>query len=345
MPARPAFAVSYFPGCSLATTAKENNQSLIESCRKMGIEMVELADWNCCGSSSAHSLDHRLAFDLACRNLSLAPQGRPLVAACPSCTLRLKHAQHLLQNDEAARKRYAELWGRPYDPTLSIRHFFSLLAEVDLERLAVENGRQGLELSFAPYYGCMLNRPPALRSGANYYGIMERTLGGLGMRAITWGYASRCCGTFLTVARPDIVTPKVNAILQGAADAGAECIVTACAMCHMNLDPDLPLLGAALPRLRDLHQKGVVLAPPDRPAAVVEIQGADVALAARCVCSQMGRRPDASSTARRTSGRHQAPLGFFSAQRQAPSRFSVMMRSRMRERPWRLRSSAIASRV
>jgi heterodisulfide reductase subunit B len=236
MPARPAFAVSYFPGCSLATTAKENNQSLIESCRKMGIEMVELADWNCCGSSSAHSLDHRLAFDLACRNLSLAPQGRPLVAACPSCTLRLKHAQHLLQNDEAARKRYAELWGRPYDPTLSIRHFFSLLAEVDLERLAVENGRQGLELSFAPYYGCMLNRPPALRSGANYYGIMERTLGGLGMRAITWGYASRCCGTFLTVARPDIVTPKVNAILQGAADAGAECIVTACAMCHMNLE-------------------------------------------------------------------------------------------------------------
>jgi len=44
---------SYFPGCSLATTAKESNQSLIECCRKMGINLVELADWNCCGSSSA----------------------------------------------------------------------------------------------------------------------------------------------------------------------------------------------------------------------------------------------------------------------------------------------------
>ena len=76
MPDPPAIDVSYFPGCSMATTAKENNQSLIESCGKMGIRLNELPDWNCCGSSSAHSIDHQLAFDLACRNLSLAPPGR-----------------------------------------------------------------------------------------------------------------------------------------------------------------------------------------------------------------------------------------------------------------------------
>ena len=65
---------------------------------------------------------------------------------------------------------------------------------------------------------------------------MERTLTKLGLRPLNWAHASQCCGTFLTVARPDIVTPKVNAILQGAAESGAECIVTACAMCHMNLE-------------------------------------------------------------------------------------------------------------
>ncbi|RPJ70626.1 MAG: hypothetical protein EHM15_11530 [Desulfobacteraceae bacterium] len=236
MPSAPGVDVSYFPGCSLATTAKENNQSLIESCRKMGIRLVELSDWNCCGSSSAHSIDHRLAFDLACRNLVLAPPGRPLVAACPSCTLRLKHAQHLLKNDPAAQERFLQTWGRPFDPDLRIRHFFGLLAEVDFERLPATNGRLRVEMTFAPYYGCMLNRPTALRSGSNYYGIMERILGGIGMRSVTWGFAAQCCGTFLSVARPDIVTPKVNAIMQGAADAGAECIVTACAMCHMNLE-------------------------------------------------------------------------------------------------------------
>ena len=137
MAAAPAIDVSYFPGCSLATTAKENNQSLIECCCKMGINMDELSDWNCCGSSSAHSINHRLAFDLACRNLSLAPPGRPLVAACPSCTLRLKHAQYRLKNEEAARERYLQLWGQPFDPNLEVRHFFTLLEDVDLDRLLV----------------------------------------------------------------------------------------------------------------------------------------------------------------------------------------------------------------
>ncbi|MCU0591231.1 MAG: heterodisulfide reductase-related iron-sulfur binding cluster, partial [Desulfobacterales bacterium] len=68
------------------------------------------------------------------------------------------------------------------------------------------------------------------------YGIMEKTLAKLGLQALNWGHASQCCGTFLTVARPDIVTPKVNLIMQGAAESGADCVVTACAMCHMNLE-------------------------------------------------------------------------------------------------------------
>jgi heterodisulfide reductase subunit B len=65
---------SYFPGCSLATTAKENEQSLQYVFKKFGIELKELEDWNCCGSSSAHSINSDLASKLISRNLSLAPQ-------------------------------------------------------------------------------------------------------------------------------------------------------------------------------------------------------------------------------------------------------------------------------
>lgn len=236
MPDAPTIELTYFPGCSLATTAKESNQSLIECCLKMGIHLIEVPDWNCCGSSSAHSIDHELAFDLASRNLSLAPTGRPLVAACPSCTLHLKQAQHRLTRDEGARKRYEKLWGRPYDPELKVRHFFGPLAEVGPERLEALNGRAKLDLSFVPYYGCMLNRPYELRATSDYHGIMERILQGVGMRPLRWAHGSRCCGTFLTVARPDIVTPMVSTIMKGAAESGADCIVTACAMCHMNLE-------------------------------------------------------------------------------------------------------------
>ena len=86
----------------MATTAKENNASLIAVTQNLGIELTELEDWNCCGSSSAHSIDGELADRLAMRNLSLAPPGRPLLVACPSCHLRLQQAQLKLKNDEAA---------------------------------------------------------------------------------------------------------------------------------------------------------------------------------------------------------------------------------------------------
>ena len=65
---------------------------------------------------------------------------------------------------------------------------------------------------------------------------MEKILDSLGATALKWGYSSRCCGTFLTVARPEMVTPIVNEIIQGALNAKADCIVTACAICHMNLE-------------------------------------------------------------------------------------------------------------
>ena len=70
---------SYFPGCSMATTAKENNASLIKLTGDLGITITELEDWNCCGSSSAHSIDEQMADRLAMRNLSLAPSDRPLL--------------------------------------------------------------------------------------------------------------------------------------------------------------------------------------------------------------------------------------------------------------------------
>ena len=227
---------SYFPGCSLATSAKENNASLIGVCRRLGIRLEELDDWSCCGSSSAHCIDAVLADKLAMRNLSRVPAGHTLVTACPSCHLRLRHAQNKLQAAEASRREYQNWFGRPADPGLNIIHFFELLDQIDWHAAAPEAcGRLG-GLTFAPYYGCMLARPPVMRREKNYHGIMERILVNLGATPVPWAYASRCCGTFLSVVRPDVVTPMVRAIIADAARNGAECLVTACAMCHLNLE-------------------------------------------------------------------------------------------------------------
>jgi heterodisulfide reductase subunit B len=235
---------SYFPGCSLATSAKENNATLIRVCRQLGATLVELEDWSCCGSSSAHSINAELAEKLAMRNLSLASPLRPLLVACPSCYLRLRQAQLKIQTDEDARQRYVRWFGDPGDQ-LEIIHFFELLDQVDWQS-ANHKAASGLKgLKFAPYYGCMLARPPAMRREKKHVGLMERILTGLGAEPVVWGYASRCCGTFLSVVRPEIVTPMVREIMNDARWVGAECLVTACAMCHLNLevrsDPDASL--------------------------------------------------------------------------------------------------------
>lgn len=232
----PLKQISYFPGCSLATTAHESNESLVISFERLGIKLVELEDWNCCGSSSAHSIDHDLAVDLPARNLSLAPPDRPLLVACPSCLLRLKGIQEQLRNDLSAQADYENKWGKPFNPNLKICHFFEFLEESGLKPVFPADTPGLGELKYAAYYGCMLARPPALNREKNHHGIMEKTLAKMGASCVDWHHKSRCCGTFLTVARPDVVTPIVNEIVGDAMDAGAECIITACAMCHMNLE-------------------------------------------------------------------------------------------------------------
>jgi heterodisulfide reductase subunit B len=228
--------LSYFPGCSLATSARENNRSLLKVCKKLGYRIVELEDWNCCGSSSTHSIQSDLAFHFACRNLSLAPAGRPLLVACPSCMLRLKQAQMHLKEDPQACEAYERMWGRPVDPDLDIMHFFELLdgAFRAIPDPELQTALKGLR--FVPYYGCMLTRPPAMRHAKNYHGLMEKILSACGAQPLVWGHPSKCCGTFLSVAKPAVVTPMVNQIIQGAIDVKADCIVTACAMCYLNLE-------------------------------------------------------------------------------------------------------------
>lgn len=228
--------LTYYPGCSLATTAKENNISLIYLFKHLGFNLIELEDWNCCGSSSAHSVDNELAFDLACRNLFLAPAARPLLVACPSCLLRLRHAHHKLTTDAGARAHFERKWGRSYDANLEIVHVFEVLDSLNLMEFSRQHAQRLAGLRFVTYYGCMLARPPALNHEKNYHGLMEKMLDSLGAIPLKWGYSSRCCGTFLTVARPEVVTPMVNEIIQGAVNARADCIVTACAMCHLNLE-------------------------------------------------------------------------------------------------------------
>lgn len=228
--------LSYFPGCSLATTAKENNASLKSFLAHFDITVSEIDDWNCCGSSSTHSVNKKLALSLATRNLFLAPPDKPLLIACPGCYLRLSHAKMELNDSEEKTKEYEDHFKKPFQKDIQLLHFFELLVKMNGRGLLKGLGGRLKGLKIAPYYGCMLARPPKLNKQKNHYGLIEKTMAAFGGEPVQWPFLSTCCGTFLSVSKPGIAEKLVNRIMQGAIKSGAECIVTACAMCHLNLE-------------------------------------------------------------------------------------------------------------
>ncbi len=227
---------SFFPGCSLKSSGHENTSSLLKFCDRVNIELTELEDWNCCGSSSAHSIDLDAALKLPMRNISLAPEGVPLLIVCPSCLIRTKSTYLKIKKSRELRQEYENLWGKPFNDELEIVHFFEIINRIRMEDYIDQPGKKFNNIKVAPYYGCMLSMPPDLRFEKSYYGIMEKTLARLGADIIPFEYSTRCCGTYLSVAKPQIARKVVSDIVLRAMDAGAECIVTACTMCQLNLE-------------------------------------------------------------------------------------------------------------
>ena len=92
-----SFDVSYYPGCSMATTAQESNLSLLEMFNKIGFNLIELEDWNCCGATAYFHVDELLAYTLVARNLALAEKdGLDFVAPCSGCYKNAYFANQLI---------------------------------------------------------------------------------------------------------------------------------------------------------------------------------------------------------------------------------------------------------
>ena len=91
---------AFFPGCSLESTAWDFDRSTRAVCRALGIELEEIPDWVCCGSTPAHASNASLAVALPVLNLQKAQaMGRPVMTACASCYARLRTANHKVRND------------------------------------------------------------------------------------------------------------------------------------------------------------------------------------------------------------------------------------------------------
>ena len=253
---------AYYPGCALETTAREYNQSIIEVCRALDIELLEIPDWSCCGASSAHMTDYRLGHALAARNLGLAEkQGLDIAVACPACLQRLKSTQLELSNNPELAGELRELFSLTGERKYQIRHILDIIYhDVGAEKIKEKVTKPLEGLRVAGYYGCYLVRPQKLVAFDDPENpqSLDTVLAAAGAEVMDWDGKVDCCGGSLSLAEKGITARLVAHIFEAAQAAGAEALVTACPLCQLNLetrqggDKPLPvfyfteLLGLAL---------------------------------------------------------------------------------------------------
>ncbi len=233
--------LAYFPGCSLHGLAREYGLSVNAVCRRLGITLREVPDWNCCGASAAHSRNGNAAFHLSARNLAIAANSGygGIVTACAGCFNRLKTASHDLNANEKIRKDFEEQTGLNMGSAIEVVHLLQVFSKKEIAariKTEMKNSLGGIRL--AAYYGCMMARPAAVMKfdDAEQPRMMDILLQSLGAEMVNWPHKSECCGGSLSAAEPEIALELSGDVLESARQAGAEAIAVACPMCQANLD-------------------------------------------------------------------------------------------------------------
>jgi len=230
-----------YPGCSLEGAAAGYEISLQKALGALGITLPHLRDWNCCGATSAHALNHRLYLALGLRNLALAEdQGfREILAPCAACYHRLASASFDFRTDDELLQRLNEETGLNYSGSVTVRNVLDYLSNmIGTDRIASAVVRLLSGLKVACYYGCLNTRIPRMKG----FDVMEnptsmdRIVRTLGAEALDWSYKTDCCGASLFISSESTASRLVSKILKDAVARSADCIAVACPMCHNNLD-------------------------------------------------------------------------------------------------------------
>jgi heterodisulfide reductase subunit B len=230
----------YYPGCALHGSSNDYEQSVRACLDSLGVSLREVQDWICCGATAAHCINRQLSIALPARNLALSEkQGvEQLLAPCPMCSMELLKAEHLLRNDGALRRELSGVIELEYSGKTDVLNLIQVFQKIGFDRLRSAVKRPLESIHAACYYGCLLTRPPeTLRfDDSERPRSMEAVLEAVGAKTIAWNYNTECCGAGLTMSNEDTVLDLSHRILTDAQAHGANCVVVACPMCHVNLD-------------------------------------------------------------------------------------------------------------
>jgi heterodisulfide reductase subunit B len=218
----------------------EYSLSLHAVAEELGLELLEIEDWNCCGAAAAHSLSGLLGLALPARNLARAQErDLPLAVPCAGCYNALKRAQHALAGGGDMKEKLEEIVEFEYDEKLVVK----LMHQVIMDQIGLEEVKRHIRrplsgLKVASYYGCALVRSPEVVQMGDHENplFLDEIVTLLGAEARDWSYKTDCCGADIAMTHSDIAVEIADRITDMALEAGADCAMVSCGLCQINLD-------------------------------------------------------------------------------------------------------------
>jgi heterodisulfide reductase subunit B len=122
---------------------------------------------------------------------------------------------------------------------MKVEHLLNTVAEkIGYRQVASKVVHPLKGLKVVCYYGCIITRPPKITEVKDYeYPTqMDRLMKAVGITPLDWSYKTRCCGVSLGISQLPIALELSRKILRNAKGVGADAIVVACPLCHVNLD-------------------------------------------------------------------------------------------------------------
>ncbi|MBF0559981.1 MAG: CoB--CoM heterodisulfide reductase iron-sulfur subunit B family protein [Nitrospirae bacterium] len=234
--------IAYYPGCTLHASSELYDIQSKLVFRKLGVELKEIEDWNCCGATSAEKTDEFLSIALPARNLGIADASgfSEMVIPCSSCYSRTLVSQKKLAGDPALLESINAELTQKVSGKIKIRSILELLVPRAQSGLIGEKIIKKLEgLKPACYYGCLMTRFPCdmeVPDNVENPQGMEIVCSALGAKPLDWAYKTDCCGAAASVNDAEMSLSLMSKIMKDAVARGANCFVSTCPMCQFNLD-------------------------------------------------------------------------------------------------------------
>lgn len=251
---------AYFPGCVAQGACRELYDSTQLLTRSLGIELIELKKASCCGSGTFKEDSQLLEDTVNARNIALAEElNLPLLTHCSTCQGVIGRVDERLKDSQQTNPAYLEQVNQllvkescsPYKGATEVKHLlWALVADYGLEELQRRVTRKLSGLKCAAFYGCYLLRAQTQLSYDDPHQpeSMENVFRAVGATPVYYRGRTQCCGWPLSSYATDLSFQMAGNHIQEALDNGADCMVTPCPLCHLNLDSRQPEVEKVMKR-------------------------------------------------------------------------------------------------